>query len=50
MTPRHLGVVAVSAEGAAISGPHAHPEVSLHTIPLADYMRPMDAGRWTRSA
>ena len=58
MTPRHLGIVAVSAEGAALCyrticvegaalfGAHAHPEVSLHTIPLADYMRPMDAGRW----
>ena len=58
MTPRHLGIVAVSAEGAAlcyrticaegaaIFGPHAHPEVSLHTISLADHMRPMDAGRW----
>ena len=58
MTPRHLGIVAVSAEGAAlcyrticaegaaIFGRHAHPEVSLHTIPLADYMRPIDADRW----
>jgi aspartate racemase len=58
VTPRHLGIVAVSAEGAALCyrticaegaalfGPHAHPEVSLHTIPLADYMRPIDADRW----
>jgi aspartate racemase len=58
VTARHLGIVAVSAEGAAlcyrticaegatILGRHAHPEVSLHTIPLADYMRPIDAGRW----
>ena len=58
MTTRHLGIVAVSAEGAAlcyrticvegaaIFGRHAHPEVSLHTIPLADYMGPMDADRW----
>ena len=57
-TTRHLGIVAVSAEGAAlcyrticaegaaIFGRHAHPEVSLHTIPLADYMRPIDADRW----
>jgi len=58
VTALHLGIVAVSAEGAAlcyrticaegaaILGPHAHPEVSLHTIPLADYMRPIDASRW----
>lgn len=58
MTPRHVGIVAVSAEGAALCyrticaegaetfGRHGHPEVSLHTTPLADYMRPIDAGRW----
>jgi len=58
VTPRHLGIVAVSAEGAALCyrticaegaalfGRHAHPEVSLHTIPLADYMRPIEADRW----
>ena len=55
---RHVGIVAVSAEGAALCyrtlciegaerfGLHAHPEVSLHTFPLADYMRHADAGRW----
>jgi hypothetical protein len=43
MTPRHIGIVACSAEGAAlcyrticvegaaILGPHAHPEVTVHT-------------------
>jgi aspartate racemase len=58
VTPRHLGIVAVSAEGAALCyrticaegaetfGRHGHPEVSLHTTPLADYMRPIDADRW----
>jgi aspartate racemase len=58
VTPRHVGIVAVSAEGAALCyrticaegaetfGRHGHPEVSLHTTPLADYMRPIDAGRW----
>jgi aspartate racemase len=58
VTPRHLGIVAVSAEGAALCyrticaegaalcGRHTHPEVSLHTIPLADYVRPMEGGRW----
>jgi aspartate racemase len=54
----HVGIVGVSAEGAALCyrtictegaalfGPHAHPEVTLHTYSLADYMRHMDAGRW----
>ena len=56
--PRHIGIVAVSAEGAALCyrtvcvegaavlGRHAHPEVTMHTYPLADYMRHIDAGRW----
>jgi aspartate racemase len=55
---KHIGVVAVSAEGAALCyrtlcvegagvlGPYAHPEVTMHTHSLADYMRPIDAGRW----
>ena len=55
---KHIGIVAVSAEGAAlcyrtvcvegaaIVGPHSHPQVSMHTYPLDDYMRPIDAGRW----
>ena len=55
---RHIGIVAVSAEGAALCyrticaegaplfGRHAHPEVSMHTYPLADYMRHIEAGRW----
>lgn len=46
----HIGIVACSAEGAALCyrticiegaellGAHAHPEVSMHTHPLADYM------------
>lgn len=56
--PRHIGVVAVSAEGAALCyrticaegaalfGRHRHPELSMHTYPLADYMRHIEAGRW----
>jgi aspartate racemase len=55
---RHLGIVGVSAEGAALCyrtvcvegaallGRHAHPEITLHTFPLADYMRRIDAGDW----
>jgi aspartate racemase len=56
--PRHIGIVAVSAEGAALCyrtvctegaslfGRHRHPEISVHTYPLADYMRPIEAGNW----
>jgi aspartate racemase len=55
---KHIGIVAVSAEGAALCyrticaegahllGRHAHPELTLHTHPLAEYMRHVDAGRW----
>jgi aspartate racemase len=55
---RHIGIVAVSAEGAAlcyrticaegatILGPHDHPQVTMHTYPLAEYMRLIDADRW----
>lgn len=55
---RHIGIVACSAEGAALCyrtialegrgllGEHAHPEVTLHTIPLADYMVGIRAGDW----
>lgn len=60
--PKHIGIVAVSAEGAALCyrtvcvegaallGRHAHPEVTLHTYPLSDYMRHIDAGRWDEVA
>lgn len=52
--PLHIGIVACSAEGAALCyrticaegvallGPHAHPEVSLHASSLADYVRCLD--------
>ncbi len=55
---KHIGVVAVSAEGAALCyrticlegakvlGPHSHPEVTMHTIPLAEYMRYVEGARW----
>lgn len=54
--PQHIGIVACSAEGAALCykticvegarflGPHAHPEVSLHTHSLADYVDCLDRG------
>jgi aspartate racemase len=59
---RHVGIVAVSAEGAAlcyrticvegaeILGPHNHPQVTMHTHPLAEYMRHIDADRWHEAA
>jgi len=55
-TPLHIGIVACSAEGAALCyrticaegaalmGPHAHPEVSLHSASLAEYVDCLDAG------
>lgn len=56
--PRHIGIVACSAEGAALCyrticvggaellGSHAHPEVSMHTHSLADYMACIYRGDW----
>jgi aspartate racemase len=56
--PQHIGVVACSAEGAALCyrticvegaalfGPHNHPEVSMHTYPLAEYMNCVYGGNW----
>ena len=57
-TARHVGIVAVSAEGAALCyrtlcvegasalGPHAHPPVTMHTTPLSEYMRRIETGDW----
>jgi aspartate racemase len=59
---RHVGIVAVSAEGAAlcyrticaesalILGPHDHPQVTMHTYPLAEYMVHVEADRWQDAA
>ena len=56
--PQHIGIVACSAEGAALcyrticvegaelAGRHGHPEVSMHTFPLAQYMEPVYRGDW----
>ncbi len=55
---QHIGIVACSAEGAALCytticiegaallGAHDHPEISLHTHPLAEYMRRIYRGDW----
>ena len=58
MTAKHIGIVACSAEGAAlcyrticaaaaeVMGDHRHPEVCMHTHCLADYMVGIRAGDW----
>lgn len=55
---KHVGIVACSAEGAALCyrtlcaeapalmGEHMHPEVTMHTHPLADYMAHIRAADW----
>jgi len=57
--PQHIGIVACSAEGAALCyrticlegaallGTHNHPEVSMHTHPLAEYMKFVNVNDWT---
>jgi len=56
--PQHIGIVACSAEGAALCyrticvegaqllGAHAHPEVSMHTPSFAEYMHCIYRGDW----
>lgn len=58
MDQKHIGIVAVSAEGAALCyrticaegatllGRHAHPQITMHTFPLCEYMREIEANRW----
>lgn len=55
---RHIGIIACSAEGAALCyrtiaaeahdlmGKHRHPEVTMHTHSLDDYMTFIRAGDW----
>jgi aspartate racemase len=55
---KHIGIVAVSSEGAALCyrticlegaallGPHDHPEISLHGFSLGSYQRLIDDDRW----
>src|SRR5260370_15289183 len=57
-TPKQIGIVAVTAEGAALCyrticqegpaflGEHAHPEVTMHTFSFADYMGLIEAEDW----
>jgi aspartate racemase len=56
--PQHIGIVGCSAEGAALCyrtlcvegaellGAHAHPEVSMHTPSLAQYVECFDRDDW----
>jgi aspartate racemase len=56
--PRHIGIVACSAEGAALCyrticvegavllGPHAHPEITMHTPSLAEYVQAIERDDW----
>ena len=62
--PKHVGIAAVTAEGAALcyrticqEAPavhppaahrrYAHPEVTMHTFPLSEYMGAIESGDWT---
>ena len=58
----HIGIVACSAEGAALCyrticteapsemGEHRHPEITTHTHPLSEYMVHVRAGNWDEVA
>ena len=55
---KHIGIVGCSAEGAALCyqtickegselmGKHSHPEVSMHTYPLSEYMKYIYKDKW----
>src|SRR5215212_6781294 len=55
---QHIGIVACSAEGAALCyrticleapallGEHNHPEITMNSVPLAEHMRHVRAGDW----
>lgn len=55
---KHIGIAACSAEGAALCyrticaeagtemGEHCHPEITMHTYPLSEYMVHIQAGEW----
>lgn len=56
--PAHIGIVACSAEGAAlcyrsivlqgaqILGTYAHPEITMNSLSFADYMRAIESAEW----
>ena len=50
---KHIGIVACTAEGASlcyrticVEGGYGHPEISMHTPSLADYMKCIDRDDW----
>src|ERR1700751_2023915 len=54
---KHIGIAAVTSEGAALcyrticqegeaQTGYAHPEVTLHTLPLSDYMSAIETEDW----
>jgi len=55
---KHIGIVAVSSEGAALCyrticlegsklmGTHGHPEITMHTFPFQDYVKFIEADQW----
>ncbi|MHC4086356.1 MAG: hypothetical protein ACYSU5_14270 [Planctomycetota bacterium] len=57
---KHIGIVACSAEGAALCyrticaegaslmGKHRHPEITMHTYPLSEYMVYIRTGEWEK--
>jgi aspartate racemase len=57
---KHIGIIACSAEGAAlcyrticmeaprVMGEHRHPEITMHTHPLSDYMVHIRSGAWEK--
>jgi aspartate racemase len=59
---QHIGIVGCSAEGAALCyrticaegpalmGEHNHPEITMHTIPLSEYMDAIYADDWNEVA
>jgi aspartate racemase len=59
---KHIGIVACSAEGAALCyrticaegacsmGKHRHPEITMHTYPLSEYMVYIRSGEWVKVA
>ncbi|MBW1973375.1 MAG: aspartate/glutamate racemase family protein, partial [Deltaproteobacteria bacterium] len=59
---KHIGIVGCSAEGAALCyrtiaieganlmGRHAHPEITMHTYPLSEYMQYIETGDWENVA
>src|SRR4051812_5365118 len=59
---KHIGIVAVSYEGAALCyqsicaeaaslmGEHHHPQITMHSFPLADYMRFVSRLDWEGAA